>query len=184
MKRAFIILLFLMVGCAPKAPWVQVGGLHNMESQDFSVELPQGWMRVNQGDYLFITRDGFLLQYIRVIRLDIEQPLRYTKKKFSKSMLPQEVAEVILDNISSDQNVLDFNLLENIPVKISGISGFRAVYTYKNKDGLKIKGIYCGFITDKWFYGIHYSAAHRYYFDKDVKTFEKVLESFKLLKTA
>ena len=98
-------------------------------------------------------------------------------------MLPHEAGEVILDNIASDQTISDFNLLENTPLKISGVSGFRAVYTFKNKDGLKIKGICCGFITGKWFYGLIYSAAQRYYFDKDVETFEKVVGSFKLIKT-
>jgi hypothetical protein len=89
-----------------------------------------------------------------------------------------------LDNIASDQNVLNLEIVENNPTRVSGISGFKAIYTYKNKDGLKIKSIYYGFIADKWFYGLNYNAAQRFYFDKDVQTFEKVVESFKLIKTA
>ena len=181
MKKILLIILALTMGCAP---WVQVGGLYKTESRNFSVELPKGWMQWNKGDDLLITRDGVLLQNIQIIRLNIEEPLKHTKKKFSKDMLPQEAAEVILDNIASDQAVLNFELVENNPIKISGIPGFRAVYTYKNKDGLKIKSIYCGLITDKWFYGLSYNAAQRYYFDKDIQTFEKVVESFKLIKTA
>jgi hypothetical protein len=183
MKRGLLIILLLATSCV-KEPWVQVGGLYTMESQNFSVDLPQGWMRLNQQAYLLITRDGVLLQNIRVAKLDINSPLKNTKKKFSKSMLPQEAAEVLLDNVASDQNLSDFNLLENAPVTINRVQGFRAVYTCKNKDGLKIKSIYCGFIADKWFYGLSYTAAQRYYFDKDAETFEKVLESFRLIKTA
>jgi hypothetical protein len=181
MKKILLLILMLSMSCAP---WVQVGGLYKMESHNYSVDLPQGWMRWNKGDDLLITRDGVLLQNIQIVRLNTDEPLKHTKKKFSKVMLPQEVAEVILDNIASNKDILNFQLAENSPLKIGENSGFRAVYTYKNKDGLKIKSIYCGFILDKWFYGINYNAPQRYYFDKDFKTFENVLKSFKLVKTA
>lgn len=36
------------------------------------------------------------------------------------------------------------------------------------------------FMYGDWFYSIRYTAPLRYYFDKDVQTFEKVVESFKL----
>jgi len=181
MKRYLVILLLLITGCAP---WVKVGGLYKSPPHNFSVELPNGWMRLNTGDRLYITRDGVLLQNIIIERLNIEKPLEHTKKKFSKDMLPQEVAEVVLDNISSDQTVLNFEVKENIPARISGFPGFKVVFTYKNKDGLWLKSILYGFIGDEWFYGIRYTAARRYYFDKDLRTFEKVFESFRLIKTA
>lgn len=181
MKKILLILLMLVMGCAP---WVQVGGLYQTESQNYSVDLPKGWMRWNQGNDLLITRDGILLQNIQIARLNIEEPLKHTKKKFSKSMLAQEVAEVVLDNIASNKDVLDFKIIENSPIRISENSGFKAVYTYKTNDGLKIKSVYCGFISDKWFYGINYNAAQRYYFDRDLKVFDDVLKSFKLIKIA
>lgn len=162
---------------------MQVGGLYTSEHHNFSVELPQGWMRLNTDEYLFVTRDGALLQNILIERLHIDKGLKYTKKKFKKGMLPQEAAEVILDSIASDQTVLNFEVIENTPTKISEFSGFKAVFTYKNKDGLRFKSIYYGFMIGEWFYGIRYTAALRHYFDKDLKTFEKVRESFKLLKT-
>jgi hypothetical protein len=181
-KFIFIVLLFIaIVGCAP---WMQVGGLYTSDSYNFSVELPQGWMRSNTVDYLLITRDGTLLQSIVITRLDINKELKNTKKKFKKDMLPQEAAEVIIDNTASDSAILNFEVLENSPAKISGFPGFKLVATNKNKDGLKYKSIYYGFITGEWFYGIRYTAAQRHYFDKDIKTFEKVFESFKLIKIA
>ncbi|MCL5062963.1 MAG: PsbP-related protein [Nitrospiraceae bacterium] len=180
MKKPLWIFLLLIMGCAP---WLQVGGLYTSEDYNFSVELPQGWMRFNTDEYLLITRDGVLLQNILIERLPINKELKYTKKKFKKGMLPQEVAEVVLDNISSDQTNLNFELIENSPAKIGGFSGFKVVFTFKTKDGVRLKSIYYGFIADEWFYGIRYTAAIRYYFDKDIKTFERVFESFKLIKT-
>jgi hypothetical protein len=178
-KRLLFIAL-LLVGCAP---WMEAGGLYTVESQNFSVELPQGWMRLNTSEYLLITRDGILLQNIFIKRIHIDKPLKHTKKKLNKEMLPQEVAEVIIDNIASDPTVLNFKLIENVPARISGITGFKLVYTYKNRDGLRLKSIYYGFITGEWFYSISYTAALRYYFDKDFETFKKVFESFRLIKT-
>lgn len=179
MRKVFLLIFLLALGCAP---WVETGGLYKMESHNYSVELPQGWMRWNHGDQLLITRDGVPLQNVQIIRRNIDEPLPHTKKKFSKTMLPQEVSEVILDDIASNKEVADYSLIENSPMTISGIPGFKAIYAYKTKDGLKAKSIYCGFIKDQWFYGINYNAPKRYYFDKDIKTFENVLESFKLIK--
>lgn len=182
MKRYGVIFLIfvLMAGCAP---WTQVGGLYRNESDNFIVDLPQGWMKLNQEKYLLITRDGVLLQNIQILRHKIEEPLKYTKKKFSKEMLPQEASEIILDDIATNPNHLNVAVVENIPVTISGMPGFKTTYTFKNKDGLTLKSIYCGFIAGDWFYGINYNAPQRYYFDKDLKTFEKVVESFRLIKT-
>lgn len=181
MRKHLYILLIFLVGCAA---WTQVGGLYKNESHNFSVDLPQGWVQWNRGEHLLITRDGISLQYIQIGRTKVEDPLKHTKKKFSKGMLPQEAAEVALDNMASNPNVLNLEVIENSPAILSGIPGFKTVYIYKNKDGLKLKSIYYGFIVGDSFYSINYNAAVRYYFDKDIKTFERVVESFKLIKTA
>jgi hypothetical protein len=179
MKRLLLIVLIL-AGCAP---WMYTSGLFTSGAQEFSVELPEGWMRLNTSEYLLITRDGFLLQNILIKRVHIDKPLSHTKKKLRKEMLPHEVAEVIIDNISSDPAILNFNLIENLPVRISEIPGFKIIFTYKNRDGLRLKTIYYGFISKEWFYSISYTAASRYYFDKDIETFKKVFKSFRLLET-
>lgn len=168
-------LLMLAIGCAP---WVRVGGLYKSDGHQYAIHLPDGWMRWNRGDNLVITRDGLLLQQITVIRLSVDDPLKHTKKKLTKAMLPQEVAEVILDDIATDREVLDFRLEENKPAKIGGLPGFRAVFHFKNKEGLRLTTIYYGCLKETWFYGISYTAASRYYFDKDVEVFEKMVETF------
>jgi hypothetical protein len=188
MHLAIALILLLagfLTGCATPAaaPWVQTERVYSTEPMNFFVELPEGWMRYTRDKYFLITRDGILLQRIAIERLNItDQHLRYTKKKFLKGMMPMEVAELALDNVSSNPEVLNFKVEENIPAKIGGFPGFRATYTQKNNDGLRLKTVYYGFMKDEWFYIIRYTAAQRYYFDKDIKTFETVVESFKLLK--
>jgi len=97
-------------------------------------------------------------------------------------MLSQEAAEVIIDDMITDSTILNFEVLENSPAKINEFSGFRLVSTFKNSDGLKYKTVYYGFINGEYFYSIYYTASQRYYFDKDIKTFEDVFNSFRLIK--
>lgn len=181
MKKFMVLFTVILVGCMTQV--ARVGGPYKSSSQNFSVELPEGWMRFNNPDQLLITRDGLLLQYILLKRMDIKEPLGFTKKSIVKGMSTYEVSEVVLDDIASNQEVLNYKIIENIPFEIGGMPGFRAVFTFKNRDGLKLKSVYCGFLVDKWFYEIRYTAALRYYFDKDIRNFELVLESFKLIKT-
>jgi len=181
MKKWLVLLTLLAVGCAP---WVRVGGVYQDTERNFSVDLPPGWMKSNMDKSLLITRDGMLLQTIVIERLKTTDELLYTKKKLEPSMVPQEAAEVIGDNIGSNPSITDFTLLENAPTTIANRPGFKLLYQYKNKDGLQVKGMYCGFLSGDWFYALRYTAPARYYFDKDVGTFEKVLSSFTFIKTA
>ncbi|MGE5892615.1 MAG: hypothetical protein ACM34I_01010 [bacterium] len=183
MKR-FLLGIIILIFIAACAPWIRTGGPYSSAYLNMSVDLPDGWMRLNSREYLFITRDGIPLQSILVEKIHVSDTLKHTKKKFSSGMLSQEAAEVILDNMATDPAMLNFEIRENNPAKIGGKSGFKAVYTYKSKDGLRYKSIYYGFMLGDWFYGIQYSAPARYYFDKDLKAFEKVVASFKLTKTA
>jgi hypothetical protein len=180
MKKLLVILLLLTAGCAA---WTRVGGVYTSDSQNYSVDLPQGWMRWAQGEHLLISRDGVLLQNIQVVRHNVKDPLNHTKKKLTKGMMVQETAEIILDNVASNPEITDFRVLENSPMIIGGVPGFRAVYAYKNKDGLKCKSVCCGLLLGEWLYGMTYNAAERYYFDRDIGTFNRIVESFKLIKT-
>ena len=38
--------------------------------------------------------------------------------------------------------------------------------------------MYYGFLEGEWFFAIRYTAVERYYFQKEVKTFEKMLHTF------
>lgn len=184
MKRFLVVIAMLMIvsGCAP---WQPVAGLYTADSDNFVVDLPKGWMRQNTGEYLLITREGVLLQKIVISRLslDKEEQFEHTKQRLSKGMLPQEQAEVIIDSIQSDPSALNFEVEENAPATAGGGAGFRLVYEFKTKDGLKYRGTYYGFIAGEWAYRILYVAPQRYYFDKDKGTFEGILKSFRLIKT-
>lgn len=185
----------LVAGCAP---FTAVGGKLALDEFGFEVDLPQGWyrhqfareaappsegaIRVEQGDKLLvITRDGLALQAIRVGRVSVDSELPYTKRKFTPGMPPHDVAELEVDNARSNRDIFNFELLENVPATVAGKSGFRLVYTWKTKEGLAVKRVHYGFQDGKWVYRLIYQAAARHYFDRDLQTFERVRESFRLL---
>lgn len=182
MKRLLLLcaILLLVAGCF-SLPWVKTEvGRYTAPAQHVSAELPEGWMRLNTDDYLFITKDGPALQYIMVQRFQCDSELKHTKKKFRRGMLPNEVAEIVIDNNRSNQDVLNLKVESNKPAKIDGRSGFELTFTYKDKDELEYKSLYYGFLEGEWFYGIRYNAPQRHYYQKEIKTFEKFLSTLKV----
>jgi hypothetical protein len=194
-----VMVLVCLTGCA--APWTQVGGRLAAPSLNVEADLPQGWMQFNRANSeqarqlvmgelvgwtvadaapdspLFITRDGALLQYINFQRLKVGKDLEHTKKKFAQGLLPQEVAEVELDEVRSDPKVTNFELVENVPMQIDGRPGFKLVYTYRTKAGLELKRSHYGLLLGEWVYRMQYQAPAQYYFERDLETFERVRTS-------
>jgi hypothetical protein len=183
MKKTIVISLAFMLlffGCAT---WVAVGGKHSQSSQNFEVELPEGWRKLNTvQDKILITRDGLALQQIHVLRRSVDKELAFTKKKLAADMMPQEMAEVLKDNIRSNPNITNQQFISDTPAQIGGHPGLKLVYTYQTKDGLTKKGIIYCLMLDNWCYEILYEAPERHYFSKDLPAFNQVKESFRLIK--
>jgi len=57
-------LVLFLAGCAP---FTAVGGKLAFSQQGFEVDLPQEWYQAREvGDTLLVTRDGLLLQPVRI----------------------------------------------------------------------------------------------------------------------
>ena len=177
---AYLLLILFLSGCAT---WVQVGGNYETSSHNFKTELPEGWRRYNHdSSKVLITKDGLSLQWIAISRAPIDEKLSFTQKKFSKQMLPQEAAEVAIDNFRSNPKISNMQIIENSPAVIGGYNGFKIVYKYQTDKGLTKTGVYYCSLVDEWGYKINYEAPARYYYSKYLPALEKVRESFKLLK--
>ena len=179
---ALLLGIGLLVGGCVSLPWQPTAGLYSSPAENFAVELPQGWMRLNSNEDLLITRDGILLQHVSVERAAVDRPLKSTKKTLTRGMQPQAVAEVIIDNFMSSERMLDVKVVENRPFPVAQYRGFRLVYTHRDKNGLRFKSVLHGFLAGDVLYAIRYTAAERYYFAKDLPTFEQVLASFRLIR--
>jgi hypothetical protein len=180
-KLAVLVMLIFLAGCA--STWKQAGGRYESSSHNFVVEIPQGWMELNSTDYLLISKDGPFLQYMFAQRRQVDQPFQHSKMRMQKGMMPEEAAKVLLNEISSDQSLYGLEVTEQTQVEIDGHQGFKIQFSYENQTGPRIKTIYYGFLDGESFYNIRYSAAERYYFDKDLETFDKFVRNFRLFRT-
>jgi hypothetical protein len=176
MKKAFWPVLFLLaagfVACA------HTGNVYRPVSYSFTIEIPEGWRKIDNNRYLFLTRENPFLQYVMVQNRPIGRMFRHTKKKLQQQMLPEEAAQVIIDEIASDENILNFDVLVNGPAEIQGNGGFRILFTYDDKKGSRYKTLYYGFIKEDTFFNLRYTAAEQKYFQQDVGTFNRILNSF------
>lgn len=182
MNRLLIALTILaLAGCGP---WVKTEGPYTAAPLHVSADLPPGWMRQNTDRHILMTKDGVLLQVIVVKRLDISQEKQFphTKKRVTREMLPQEVAEVVLDDYYSDTDNRDIQVEENAPATIDGNPGFRLRFTHGTGLGLHQRKLYYGFLKNGELYTLLYAAPRRHYFDRDLADFEKVVMSFKLVR--
>ena len=180
--RRFRLGAFFVLFLAGCAPYTAVGGKLAFSQQGFEVDLPQAWYQSREvSDALLITRDGLPLQFIRIERVSVGEELAHTKRKFAARMAPQDLAGIEVDDLRSSPETFNFEIVENKPASVAGKPGFRLVYSWKTKEGLRLKRVHYGFLDGKWVYRLIYQAAARYYFDRDLPTFERVRESFRLL---
>lgn len=175
MKKILWIFLILIASCAH--------GIENEEpAYTFSVNIPEGWRKLDTDKFLIITKDVAYKQYALIQERPIDRPFKHTLKKLKRSMLPQEVAGIIVDEISSDINISNFRLIENTPTRINGQEGFKILFTYRDQHGSDFKTLYYGFIKGEIFYNLRYTAKKIEYFEEDLKTFEKFVNSFTFIR--
>jgi hypothetical protein len=179
LKKAMVAILLVLTGCST-SPWKEVKGVCESPSHTYAFNAPKGWVSVNTEGCLILTRDGPFLQYFLVQERPLEKPFLHTSKTLRQGMLPQEAAEVVLDEMVSDSSLHGFKLLGNVPARIDGREGFRLIFAYDDKDGKRIKSVYYGAIAGNHFYNIRFSAVEKEYFEKDLGTFNKVVSSFKI----
>ena len=181
MRMLRIIAMIMLVGSAACSFWVAAESRFVSGESGYEVELPPGWKRgFATSDGLTLTRDGIPLQLIRIARVPFDKELPHTKRKLVKGMLPQEVAEVIIDNLRSNKAIANVKPLENLPATVGGYDGFKIRYAFQTKENLKKSGIYYGVLVDQWYYYLYFEAPARHYFPRDEAAFERLKESFKI----
>jgi hypothetical protein len=177
----YILSILALTGCIMR-PWTPTTNTeYTSASQNVSLRLPEGWMLSGRKDILLVTRDGVLLQNIIIEPINVEDEMKYTKKKLRRGMSPLEQAEVILDNLASDPDRTALKVMSKKPAKVAGHQAFRAEIEFKDKDGLAYQAILYGFMQNNWFYLVRYLAPERHYFPRDEGKFEKMVASMKLL---
>ena len=180
MKRLLILLMAicLISGCASAA---YKRSLADLPDYDFSVEIPDGWYKPQyEKRYLITKEDKATFLYVFIQQRPLDRSFKNTQKKLRNRMLPLESAGLIIDEMSSDRRIMNFKVLENAPAIIDGHSGFKILFTHKNKAGFKYQTLYYGFINGNSFYNLRYSAGMPEYYNRGIEDFKRILGSFRL----
>jgi hypothetical protein len=141
---------------------------------------PHGWMRLSTPSYEMFSKDGPYLQYIFVQQRPLNQPFRHTRQVLNRTLLPNEAAEIVVDSLKSDPKIAGFELISSQPAILAGRPGFKLLYTHKDQQGVTVQSLYFGVAFEKSFLNLRYTAAQRYYFDKNFKEFEQMIKSLHL----
>lgn len=182
--KLIFLVLFICIFLSGCAQWIYVEQGKFWKNRNFSVSLPEGWKRAGfnaPNNLLFLTNDGFLLEYIQISQLKMDKKLSKTKKKISDNMLLPEISRLIADEISQEEFRKNFKILSNIPTSIDTKDCFKINYSFHYKTNYKIKGILYGFVLKRKIYLIAYEAGERYYFDKYLPIFEKFIANLEIL---
>jgi hypothetical protein len=185
-RGVLLVLLSSLVGCVtPKPPaWVAADGHFVARQAGFELEGPPGWMRRNlaEGVESFqATRDGTTLQRILAGSTEAGKPigLGAGKRPITPGMAPAELAELAVDEISSARGISNVELLESTPARLAGRDGFRVLVRFQ--DGkVHRRAVVVGVLEGPRLFWLFYVAPERRYFELDLPTFERVVESYRL----
>jgi len=93
-----VLVLGLLSACA--RTWVKVDGDdRNYRNDHYSVVLPAGWMRLESGDSLILSKDGILLQIISIQFRQHKDAFEKIGKDSAASMLPSELAQLVYSRV-------------------------------------------------------------------------------------
>jgi hypothetical protein len=182
-KFLVLTLVVLIGGCATGPTRIQADHTEvTATDKSFMVNSPVGWvMQTDLEGTLLLSRDGFLLEYVKMAHRPLGKAFPKLKKSAQDTMLPSELAELQVAELKASGELLaNLTVVDNQPVRLSGLDGFRVHAQFKNKRGLPFDVIVWG-VADKGGYSIiEYAAPSLYYFDHYLPDVEQMVASFRL----
>jgi hypothetical protein len=176
-----VALCMALTGCVPMPARVDTPRTEGPE-KSYTVDLPTGWIRqYTQENNLIVSRDGYLLEALAVVRRPLKHAFERTKKDASDTMLPSELAELEIAEIKARDELSEaLSVLENEPALVGGREGFRVRVSYRNPRGLEIHEEVYGVVDKSRLYLLIYRAPRLYYFAKYWPDFQRTVESFRI----
>lgn len=172
-----VTLLLIFTGCA--GPWQSAP--RQFSVSQWSIDSPEGWMHLSTGDSDMFSKDGPYLEYILIQSRPLERGFRHTRQRLNAKMLPHEAAQLITNDMRIDPRIRQFRLLTSEPAMVGGHLGFRLLYRYQDQNGVDLKTIHYGVVLPEAYFNLRYTATDRHYFDSELPTFNKVVESLRFI---
>ena len=173
----WVVAMLMLAACA--GPWQTAPD--QLKAPHWIIRSPEGWMHLSTSESEMLSKDGPYLEYILIQSKPLSQGFRYTNQRIDPGMLPNEAAQLIADNMRSDPMIRQFRLLADEPAIVDGHAGFKLTYSYRDQYGVALKTIYYGAVLPDLFFNLRYTAAQRYYFDKELQAFNQAFQSLHLV---
>lgn len=182
-KLLLISFVVLLTSCG--GPFTRVAKPEFTDtSKNYHVNLPIGWVQVTgpqSGDALWISKDGYSLQSIKIEGLKHDKAFVSIKKSASTNTLISDLAELELAEIKAKStHASSIKVLENTLANISEQKAFRLHIQYLNEKGLRFEQVTYGLVNAKYYYKLTYQAPTIHYFGRDKQAFDQMVASFKI----
>lgn len=174
-----LVSMLALFGCAM---WERVDKAQtDGPDKSYSVDLPLGWVRfMPQSDGIAVTRDGFDLNRIHIVRRDLAKAFPKLKKPATADMLPSELAELAIAEAKTGAAETVITVKDNAPALVDGKTAYRLHLQHRNERGLVFDTLAYGLATPKGYFTLTYSSPSLFYSARDLPAFEKVVGSFRL----
>jgi hypothetical protein len=177
-----IVTAILLGGCVPQ--WVKLDKPEQQQiaAERYEIVLPKGWVKIDRGDTLEVSRDGPDLQQVAIRAVAHDKAFPQIEKSTSESMLPSELSAMFIAELKKthEDGLPSLVVEQNEPATVGGRDGFRLLLDYATDSGVRYRELVYGAVTDKGPATISYVAPRLYYFERDLPTFEAMLSTLKL----
>jgi len=152
------------------------------KSGGYAIEFPAGWKCAGSGKDSNASRDGYGLDAISVEVRKHKNAFRAIKKGSSEQALPQELAELLVDDIKAQGGNEGIEVLASEPAELGGRPAFRLHLRTRvviDVGALDYEQIIVGTATPDGLVLVAYRAPSLHYFAAHRQDFETALASFR-----
>jgi len=181
--RFISVLLSLLLLTSCVSNWTRVDDKNRLyQNSYFTFNAPPGWMLLDGGDSVTLSRDGPDLQRIGVVFNPPDEAFPTIKKPASTDMLPSELAERTIAEIraSQEDGMPGMEVVSNKPATIDGHQGFALHLRFKLDSGLRYETLVNGFVTQQGLYALYFRAPTLHFFSRDREAYNNIVETFRI----
>lgn len=133
-------LTLALSGCvtAPHVWAATDANTYSPPSQGYAVTLPLGWLEDSSTDWTttVLTRHGYNLDSMRIIRYENDKAFPETKKGATPGENPEQLSDDLLAEIKSESGITGFQVLTNEPGSLGGQYGVHLVTEFSDTEGV------------------------------------------------
>jgi len=173
----------LLPGCTTTSSpggWVSTEGEQHANEIALSADVPEGWSRWRSDRDITLTKDGMLLQMIRINRTEYGAVYENTDLTIQPGITPLEASQIIVEDMQANQKLRSLDLLDNRPANVADHPGLRMEFTYKDDDNLKVHEIVYVALTPDSYVVARCRAPDRHYIEIVSGDFERIVASIRL----